>query len=155
MNPLAWLLLGGVGVGLAVAASGSDSSTSSSSSSSSTTTTGGGTFTTQPPEHTTATLPSTIEMTCDEALATLPGVLQPSVEAALLTGSVASAINALADQMDSLGDKLAALPSQTADTLKSEAAFHIIAHCLRARALKVAGGLSPATSQISLPAFAA
>lgn len=125
-----WLILGVGGAGLVLAAA-SDSSGSSSSSSSSST--GGGVSTTgQPPEHT--TIPDSIEMTCDQALATLPTAMQAPVWAALTSGSVASAINALADQMDALGDKLGTMTNQTNDTIRSEAAFHIIAHCLRARA---------------------
>jgi hypothetical protein len=140
-----WIFLGGGTLGLVLVAA-SDSSSSSSSSSSS-----GGPFstTTQPPEH---SLPDAIEMTCDEALAALPEVLQPAIQTALLKGTVVSALNSLADQMDAIGDKLATLTPTDAN-LHAEAAFHIIGHCLRARAINVGGGLRPVTN--STAAFAA
>lgn len=151
------------GVGLLVAASSSDdgaSSSSSSSSSGSSTTTGtGGTTTTTggQPQTKAGGIPGTIELTCDQAIALLPGdaLFKATIADAILHGTVPAALNTLADQMDSFGDQVlnsaGGIFGKSDATEQAAAAYHVVAHCLRVRAATL---LSPAVPNKATP-FAA
>lgn len=145
------------GVGLVLAASSSDdgggsSSSSSSSSSGDSTTTGtggagGGSTTTGQPQTKAGGIPGTIELTCDQAIAALPGdaLFKATIADAILHGTVPAALNTLADQMDNAGDAVlnsgGGIFGKNDATVQAAAAYHVVAHCLRVRAATL---LSPA-----------
>jgi hypothetical protein len=90
------------------------------------------------------TSPDTIEMSCDDAFKLLPKEIQLPVATAMLHGINVPALNALADQMDSIAETIA--------EPNAYAAYKVVAHCLRARAMTVSVSPTAVATQIPVAA---